>query len=92
MMPTQPREYIEELLERKRSGSGLESREYGLRDSSRSLRGALHPQKMGPTSLTSGRSSVGIVRSRTQATKFSFSFSFSFSLSLSFSISFMKEG
>jgi hypothetical protein len=35
---------IEELLERKSSGSGLESREYGRRDSSRGPRGTLYPQ------------------------------------------------
>jgi hypothetical protein len=32
---TQPREQIEELLERKSSGSILENREYGRRDPSR---------------------------------------------------------
>jgi hypothetical protein len=62
----------EELLERKSSGSGLESREYGRRDSSRSPRGTLYPQKLALTSLTSGSSSVGIVRSRTQDMEFSF--------------------
>jgi hypothetical protein len=43
---------IEELLGRKNSGSGLESREYGRRD---------------PLSAKVGTNSVGIVRSRTQA-------------------------
>jgi hypothetical protein len=38
---------IEELLEKKGSGSSLESREYGRRDSSRWPRGALYPQKVG---------------------------------------------
>jgi hypothetical protein len=61
---------IEELLERKSSGSGLESREYGRRDPSRLPRGTLYPQKLALTSLTSGGRSVGIVRSRTQATEF----------------------
>jgi hypothetical protein len=61
---------IEELLERKRSGSGLEIREYGRRDPSRWPRGTLYPQKLALTSQTSGGRSVGIVRSRTQATKF----------------------
>jgi hypothetical protein len=50
----------EELLEGKSSGSGLESLEYGRRDPSRAL------------TSTSGGRSVGIVRSRTQATQFSF--------------------
>jgi hypothetical protein len=66
---------IEELLKRKSSGSGLENREYGHRDSSRLLRGILYPQKLALTSLTSGGRPVGVVRSRTQATEFSFSFS-----------------
>jgi hypothetical protein len=50
---------IEELLGRKRSGSGLESREYVCRDPSLTLQ-------------TIGGCSVGIIRSRTQATEFSF--------------------
>jgi hypothetical protein len=62
---------IEELLERKSSGSGLESREYGRRDPSRWSRGTLYPQKLALTSTTSGGRSVGIVRSQTQATEFS---------------------
>jgi hypothetical protein len=37
----------EELLGRNSSGSGLERREYGRRDSSRWPRGTLHPQKVG---------------------------------------------
>jgi hypothetical protein len=61
----------EELLEIKSSGSGLENREYGRRDSSRWSRGTLYPQKLAQNSLTSGGRSVGIVRSRTQATEFS---------------------
>jgi hypothetical protein len=63
---------IEELLERKSSGSGLEIREYGRRDPSRYPRGTLCPKKLALTSLTSGCRSIGIVRSRTQATEFSF--------------------
>jgi hypothetical protein len=51
----------EELLGRKSSGSGLEKREYGRRDPSRSLRGTFYLQKLAPTSPTSGGSSVGIV-------------------------------
>jgi hypothetical protein len=65
---------IEELLERKHSGSGLESREHGRRDPSRWPRSTLYPQKFALTSLTSGGRSVGIVRSRTEATEFSFTF------------------
>jgi hypothetical protein len=60
----------EELLERKSSGSGLGSQEYGCRDPSRWPRGTLYPQKSVLTSLTSGDRSVGIVRSRTQAKEF----------------------
>jgi hypothetical protein len=66
---------IEELLGRKSSGSGLEMREYGRRDPSRWTRDTpSNPQKLALTSPTSGGRSVGIVRSRTQATEFSFSF------------------
>jgi hypothetical protein len=36
---------IEELLERKNSGCGLENRENGRRDPSRLPRGTLYPQK-----------------------------------------------
>jgi hypothetical protein len=67
---------FEELVERKSSGSGLESREYGRRDPLRRSLGTLYPQKLALTSPTSSSRSVGIVRSRTQATEFSF-FSFS---------------
>jgi hypothetical protein len=59
---------IEEQLERNSSGSGLESREYGRRDPSHWPRGTLYPQKFTLTSPTIGGFSVGIVRSRTQAT------------------------
>jgi hypothetical protein len=65
---------IKELLDRKISGSGLEIREYRHRDPSRCPRCTLYPQKVALTSPTSGDRSVGIVRSRTQATEFSFSF------------------
>jgi hypothetical protein len=58
----------EELLEIKSSGSDIESREYGRRDPSRCQRGTFYPQKLALTSPTSGGSSVGVVRSRTQAT------------------------
>jgi hypothetical protein len=62
---------IEELLGRKSSGSGLESRGYGGRDPSRWSRGSLYPQMLALTLPTSGGLSVGIVLSRTQATEFS---------------------
>jgi hypothetical protein len=62
----------EELLARKSSGSGLESREYGRRDSSLLPRGTLYLQKLALTLPTIGGHSVGIVRSWTQATEFSF--------------------
>jgi hypothetical protein len=48
----------EELLGRDSSGSGLESREYGCRDSSRSPRGTLYPQKAG-TNFADKRRSLG---------------------------------
>jgi hypothetical protein len=60
---------IEELLERKSSGSCLEIREYCRRDPSRWPRGTLYPQKLALTSSISGSRSVGIVRSRTQVTR-----------------------
>jgi hypothetical protein len=60
---------IEELLERKSSGSGLEIREYGRTDPSRWQRGTLYPQKLALTSPTSDIRSIGIVRSRTQTTE-----------------------
>jgi hypothetical protein len=48
----------ERLLGRNSSGSGLESREYGRRDSSRWLRGTFYPQKVG-TNFTEKRRSLG---------------------------------
>jgi hypothetical protein len=48
---------IEELLGRKSSGSGLENREYGRRDPSRSPRGTLYA-KVG-TNFTDKRRSLG---------------------------------
>jgi hypothetical protein len=63
---------IEELLGRKNSGSGIESREYGRRDASLWPRCTLYSQKLALISPTSGGRSVGIVRSRTQATEFTF--------------------
>jgi hypothetical protein len=61
---------IEELLERKSSGSGLEIREYGHRDLLHWPHGTLYPQKLAITSPTSCGRSVGIVCSRTEATEF----------------------
>jgi hypothetical protein len=55
----------EELLVRKSSVSGLENQDYGRRDPSR----CTYPQKLALTSPTSGGRSVGIVRSRIQATE-----------------------
>jgi hypothetical protein len=55
----------EELLGRESSGSGLESREFGLGDPSRWPRLTLYPQKLAPTSPTKGCRSVGLVRSLT---------------------------
>jgi hypothetical protein len=60
----------EELLGRKSSGSGVENREYGCRDPLSWPRGTLYPQMLAVTSPTSGGRSVGIVRSRTEATEF----------------------
>jgi hypothetical protein len=67
----------EELLDRKRSGSGLQSQEHCRRDPSPWPRDTIYPQKLALTSPTSCGLSCGIVRSRTQATVFSF-FSVSF--------------
>jgi hypothetical protein len=58
----------ENLLERKNSGSGLESREYGRGDPLCWQRITLYPQKLALTSSTSGSRSVGMVRSRTKVT------------------------
>jgi hypothetical protein len=65
---------IEELLERKISGSSLENGEYGRSDSLRWPRDTLCPQRLALTSTTSGGRSVGIIPSRTQATEFFFYF------------------
>jgi hypothetical protein len=59
----------QELLVIKSSGSGLETREYGRRDTSRWPHGILYPQKSALTSPISGGSSVGIIRLQTQATE-----------------------
>jgi hypothetical protein len=55
----------EELLERKRSGSCLEKREYCRRDPSLWPSGSLYPKTLAVISPTSFSGSVGIVRSRT---------------------------
>jgi hypothetical protein len=65
---------IEELLGRKSSGSGLESREHGRRGPSRRPRGTLYPQMLTLTLLISNGRSVGIVCSRTQVMEFFFFF------------------
>jgi hypothetical protein len=67
--PLSLRSIIEELLGRNNSGSGLENREYDLRDLSRRPRVTFCPGKLTLTSPTSGGRSVGIVRSWTQATE-----------------------
>jgi hypothetical protein len=54
------------------ANAGLENLEYGRRNPSRWPRVTLYPQKLALTSPTIDGRSVGIVRSRTQATEFSF--------------------
>jgi hypothetical protein len=61
---------IEELLGRKSSASGLESRQYVRRDPSRWPRGTPYPQTLALTSPTNDVRSVGIVCSWTQTTEF----------------------
>jgi hypothetical protein len=62
---------IEELAERKSSGSGLENRDYGRRGyATLTTRHPFIRKKLSLTSPTGGGRSVGIVRSRTQATEF----------------------
>jgi hypothetical protein len=65
---------IEELVERKSSGSGLESPEHGRRDPWRWPRKNLYPQMLAVTSPTSGVLSVSVVSSRTKATEFNIMF------------------
>jgi hypothetical protein len=60
----------EELLGSNSSGFGLESREYGRRDSSHWPRGILYPQMLALTSLTGSGRSVGIGRLQTEAIVF----------------------
>jgi hypothetical protein len=59
----------EEQVGRNSSGSCLENREYGRGDPLHWPRDTLYPQKLALTSPTSGGRTVGIVRSRTKATK-----------------------
>jgi hypothetical protein len=63
---------IEELLEWKSSGSGLENGDNDHGNLLRSPRNTLYRQKLALTSPTSGGCSVGIVRLQTKATEFSF--------------------
>jgi hypothetical protein len=60
----------EEVLERKSSGSCLESREYDRRDPLPWPRGILYPQKLVLTPPTGGGSSVRMVLSKIQTTEF----------------------
>jgi hypothetical protein len=62
----------EELLGRKRIGSGLEKREYSRRNPLCWPRNTPYPQELTLTSPTSSRPSVGVVRLRTEATEFVF--------------------
>jgi hypothetical protein len=64
----------EELLGRNSSDSGLENLDYGRRDPLCRQCDTVYPQKLALTSPTSGCSSVGIVRSRTEAKGYTFSF------------------
>jgi hypothetical protein len=61
---------IEELPERKITGSGLEIRDYGHGHPLSCPREIIYSQKLAITSPTSGYRSVGIVRSRSKATEF----------------------
>jgi hypothetical protein len=61
---------IEELLERKSSGSGLDTREYCRRDTWRWPRSTLYPQKSALNSPTGGGRSVGIANTLTQTTEY----------------------
>jgi hypothetical protein len=61
---------IEELLERKSSGSGLENREYDRGDPLRWLCDILYRKTLALTSPTCGGRSVGLVHSRTKAMEF----------------------
>jgi hypothetical protein len=73
---------IEELLGRKSSGCGLETREYGHRDPSHLPLDTLYPQKLALTSPTSGGRLFGIVHTRTEAMEYSFFFSWKHAMNL----------
>jgi hypothetical protein len=60
---------LEELLGRKSRGSGLENREYSCGIRCADDVAPLYPQKLGLTLPSICGRSVGIVRSRTKATK-----------------------
>jgi hypothetical protein len=68
---------FEELLESESSGSGLENWEYGRKDQLLWPRDTLYSQKLALNTPTSGCRSVGIVRTRTQATEFIYLFIYS---------------
>jgi hypothetical protein len=65
-----PLNLLRSYLKEKVAARSLEIRHYGCRDPSRWPRGTLYPQKSALTPPTSSGCSVGIVRSRTQATEF----------------------
>jgi hypothetical protein len=65
---------VAELLERKSSGSDLENWEYDRRYLLRWSRHTLYPQNLALNWRASGCRSVGVVRSRTEATEFSWSY------------------
>jgi hypothetical protein len=90
--PLSPVRAIEELLERKSIGFGLERREYGQRDPTCWPRGMFCQRKLALTSLTSGGRSVCIVRSWTQATVISFLVSFKETTSENFNFSLTHMG
>jgi hypothetical protein len=60
---------VEELLGMKRSGFGLENRDYGRRGSDALTTRTLYPLKFVLYSPTNGGRSVGTVRSMTKATE-----------------------
>jgi hypothetical protein len=61
---------IQELLERKSSGSDLENRDYDHRGCHADHVAPLYPQKLALTSPANGGRSVSIVRSQTKAREF----------------------
>jgi hypothetical protein len=65
---------LRSYLIEKSSGSCLETREYGRKDSSRWPRDTVYTKKLALTPPTSGCHSVGIVRLRTKAAEFIYTF------------------